>query len=305
MKLLLTGGAGFIGSNIAKLLVKKGHNVTIIDNLVTGNKERLDKIIDKIDFYEIDIRNKKDLEEIICDFDGIIHQAALTSVTDSIKEPQKYHDVNVIGTKNIFEIAQREKIRVVYSSSASVYGNTKKIPINENEKREPINPYGKTKLDCEILAEQYNKMNSSIIGLRYFNVYGIGQTGSYAGVITKFLENIKIKKSLVINGNGNQIRDFIHVQDIANANLVAIENKIDRGFFNIGTEIKTSINELAKIMIENSCHEIDIIHCPQLNGDIEKSVADMTYTKKSLKWNHGINLKDGLKDLIQNYLLDN
>jgi UDP-glucose 4-epimerase len=300
MKLLLTGGAGFIGSNIATLLVKKGHKVTIIDNLVTGKKERLNEIIDEIDFYEIDIRNKKDLEEIIYDFDGIIHQAALTSVTDSFKEPQKYYDVNVIGTKNIFEIAQREEIRTVYASSASVYGDVKKIPIKESEKREPINPYGKTKLDCEILAEQYNNMNSSIIGLRYFNVYGIGQTSSYAGVITKFLENKKIKKPLIINGKGNQIRDFIHVEDIAKANLVAVENKTSKGFFNIGTGIKTSINELANIMIDNSNYESNIIHGPQLNGDIEESLADMTHTKKSLQWNHEIDLKIGLKDLIEN-----
>jgi len=305
MRLLVTGGAGFIGSNIAILLVKKGHKVTIIDNLITGKKERLNKIIDKIEFYEIDIRNKKDLEKIIFDFDGIIHQAALTSVTDSFKESQKYHDVNVMGTKNIFEIAQKEKIRTVYASSASVYGDVKKIPIKENKKREPINPYGKTKLDCEILAEQYNNMNSSIIGLRYFNVYGIGQTSSYAGVITKFLEKIKIKKSLIINGNGNQIRDFIDVQDIAKANLVAIESKIDKGFFNIGTGVKTSINELANSMINNLNYKSNIIHGPQLNGDIENSLADMALANKSLKWNHEINLNEGLKKLIQNYLSKN
>jgi UDP-glucose 4-epimerase len=305
MKLLLTGGAGFIGSNIAELLVKKGHSLTIIDNLVTGKKERLDKIIDKIDFYKMDIRNKKDIEKIIVDFDGIIHQAALTSVTDSFKKSQEYQDVNVIGTKNIFEIAQKEKIRTVYASSASVYGNVKKLPIKENDKLEPINPYGKTKLDCDILAKQYNNTGSSIIGLRYFNVYGIGQTASYAGVITKFLENIKIKKPLIINGKGNQIRDFIHVQDIAKANLVAIESKINKGFFNIGTGIKTSINELANIMIDNSNCESDIIHGPQFDGDVENSLADMTLTKKSLKWNHEINLKIGLKDLIQNYLSKN
>ena len=298
MKLLLTGGAGFIGSNIAELLVKKGHSLTIIDNLVTGKKERLEKIKDKIDFYKMDIRNKKDIEKIIVDFDGIIHQAALTSVTDSFKKSQEYQDVNVIGTKNIFEIAQKEKIRTVYASSASVYGDVKKIPIKENEKREPINPYGKTKLDCDILAKQYNNTGSSIIGLRYFNVYGIGQTASYAGVITKFLENIKIKKPLIINGKGNQIRDFIHVQDIAKANVVAIESKINKGFFNIGTGIKTSINELANIMIDNSNYKSSIIHGPQFDGDVENSLADMTLTKKYLKWNHGINLKEGLKNLI-------
>jgi len=142
----------------------------------------------------------------------------------------------------------------------------------------------------------------SVIGLRYFNVYGIGQTGSYAGVITKFLENIKNQKSFIINGNGNQIRDFIHVKDIAKANLVAMESKIENGFFNIGTEIPTSINDLAKLMIELSQHKHGMTYGPALYGDVEISQADMMFTRKSFNWNHEINLIDGLRDLIQSYL---
>ena len=302
MKYVITGGAGFIGNNIAKLLIKKGHDVDIIDNLHTGRKENLKEIIDKINFYQIDIQNKNDLEKIIKNYDGVFHEAALTAVPESFEKPKEYHNVNVIGTKNVFKIAQKENIRVVYASSSSIYGDVKNTPIKENADRKPINPYGQTKLDDELLAEKLSKNNVSIIGLRYFNVYGIGQIGSYAGVITKFLENIKNQKSFIVNGNGNQVRDFIHVKDIAQANVAAMESKTKNGFFNIGTEIPTSINNLAKLMVELSNHKHKIIHGPQLEGDIEISQADMNFTNKSFNWSHKINLKEGLRDLIKNYL---
>jgi len=302
MKYVVTGGAGFIGNNIVKLLIKKGHDVDIIDNLHTGKKENLKEIIDKVNFYQIDIKNKKDLEKIIKNCDGIFHEAALTAVPESFEKPKEYHDVNVLGTKNIFEIAQKENIRVVYASSSSIYGDVKNIPIKENTDRKPINPYGQTKLDDEFLAEKLSKNNVSIIGLRYFNVYGIGQTGSYAGVITKFLENITNQKSFIVNGEGNQIRDFIHVKDIDQANVVAMESKTKNGFFNIGTGITTSINNLAKLMVELSNHNHEIIHGPQLEGDIEISQADMNFTNKSFNWSYKINLQEGLRDLIKNYL---
>ena len=296
MKFLVTGGAGFIGNNIVRLLLKNGHNVDILDNLQVGRKENISDIFDQVDFFEIDIRDKKKLEKIIKDYDGIFHEAALTSVTESFEKPQLYKDVNVDGTKNIFEIAERENIRVVYASSSSIYGNATQIPIKENLEKKPINPYGQTKLDNEILAEKFNDL--SAIGLRYFNVYGIGQTGSYAGVITKFLEKIKEKKSLIINGDGNQVRDFIHVKDIAKANVVAMENKIKKGFFNVGTGIPTSINDLAKIMVNLSEQKLEIIHGIELEGDVKNSQANMEFTKKILNWNYEIELKEGLSKLI-------
>ena len=298
MKFLVTGGAGFIGNNIVRLLLKNGHNVDILDNLQVGRKENISDIFDQVDFFEIDIRDKKKLEKIIKDYDGIFHEAALTSVTESFEKPQLYKDVNIDGTKNIFEIAEKENIRVVYASSSSIYGNVKQIPIKENLEKKPMNPYGQTKLDDEILVEKFNDL--SVIGLRYFNVYGIGQTGSYAGVITKFLNKINKKEPLIINGSGNQIRDFIHVKDIAKANIVAMENKIKRGFFNIGTGISTSINDLAKIIIELSNQRLEIIHGTELEGDIKISQADMGFTRKSLNWNYQIDLKEGLLELIKN-----
>ena len=298
MKYLVTGGVGFIGNNIVRLLLEYGHDVDIVDNLQVGKIENIKDIIGKVNFSQIDIRDREKLEKVVKNYDGIFHEAALTSVPESFQKPEEYNDVNVIGTKNIFEIANREKIRVVYASSSSIYGNAAQVPIKERYERKPINPYGQTKLDDEILAEKFEEL--SVIGLRYFNVYGIGQNISYAGVITKFLEQIKNKKPLAINGNGNQVRDFIHVKDIAKANLAAMESNVKKSFFNVGTGISTSINDLAKMMIELSDNDNEIIHGLELEGDIESSQADMEFTKKSINWNYSIDLKEGLTELIQN-----
>ena len=297
MKFLVTGGAGFIGNNIVRLLLKSNHDVDIIDNLHTGKIENIRDILNKINFFKIDIRNREELEKIINNYDGIFHEAALTAVPESFEKPDEYNDVNVIGTKNIFEIANSKNIRVVYASSSSVYGDTTEIQIKENSKRGPSNPYGQKKLDDEILAEGLKDL--SVIGLRYFNVYGIGQNVSYAGVITNFLEKIKNGKPLIINGKGNQVRDFIHVNDIAKANLDAMLSNVKKGFFNIGTGIPTSINNLAEIMVKISQNQNEIIHGPELDGDIEISQADVKFTKKSINWNHMINLEEGLFQLIQ------
>ena len=250
MKFAVTGGAGFVGSNIVKLLVKENHDVLVIDNMHTGKKENLQEIFDKIEFCELDIRNIPELENKIKDVDGIFHEAALTIVQESFLMEEEYYDVNVKGTENIFKIAEKYGIKVVFASSSSVYGNTEKIPIIENNERNPINPYGKTKLEDEFLAEKYSKKGVSIIGLRYFNIFGKGQTGSYAGVITKFVNQLKEKKSPIIFGDGSQIRDFIFVEDIAQSNLSAMLSKINFGFFNIGTGKTTTILQLAKFLIK-------------------------------------------------------
>ena len=190
MRFVVTGGAGFVGSYLVKLLVKKGHNVVVIDNLHKGKKENLDEVLDKIEFLNIDIRDYDLMEKNMRDIDGVFHQAALTVVQDSFDKPKEYHDVNVVGTENIFKLAHKNNFKVVYASSSSVYGHKNNIPIKETESREPINPYGQTKLDDEYLVKKYSKMGVKIIGLRYFNIFGKGQTGSYAGVITKFLKNL-------------------------------------------------------------------------------------------------------------------
>ena len=298
MKYVVTGGAGFIGSHIVKLLVEKGHKIVIIDNLHTGSLSRLKEIEDKIEFHRIDIRNYEKLKSIIKDVDGIFHQAALTIVSESFLKPDEYFDVNVNGTNNIFKIAKQLEIKVIFASSSSVYGNVDKVPIKENFERNPINPYGKTKVEKEKLAQRFWEEGVSIIGLRYFNVYGIGQTGTYAGVITQFIKKLDANVSPIIHGKGNQIRDFIAVEDVAKANLMAMESSSKQKFLNIGTGKSTSILELANMMIQISSRKVIINFDEELSGDVEKSQADTTLVKEKIGWTYKIELLDGLKKLI-------
>ena len=295
MKFVITGGAGFIGSHIAKHLVEKNHDVTVIDNLSRGRLENLSKIKEEIVFRKMDILDFDSLKEVIFNSDGIFHQAALTSVPESFTQKEKYHNVNVKGTENIFKLAKEFRKKVVYASSSSIYGNTTTIPIHENSEKNPINPYGVTKLDDEKLAKKYHNLGLSVIGLRYFNVYGIGQTNDYAGVITKFIDQINLNKSPIIFGDGTHTRDFISVEDIAKANLLSMESKTDFSFLNVGTGISTSIKELAEVMIELSGKKMEINYDDLPLGDVKDSLADVSLAKRLINWNYETSLKTGLK----------
>ena len=299
MRFVVTGGAGFVGSHLVKLLVREGHQVKVIDNLHTGKMRNLEEVIANIEFCELDIQDFDSMEKELRDIDGVFHQAALTVVQDSFKMTDKYHSVNVDGTENIFKIAQKNNFKVVYASSSSVYGHQDVVPILENFDKKPINPYGKTKLDDEVLAEKYAKQRVRIIGLRYFNIFGKGQTLEYAGVITKFLDRLRDKKSPIIFGTGSQIRDFIHVEDIAKANLLAMESDVDFTHANIGTGNSISILELAKIMIDISGLEIKPIMEKALEGDIEKSQSNNSLARKLFEWKPERKLEDWLKETIK------
>jgi len=301
MKFVVTGGAGFIGNRIVKALLNQGDSVKIVDNLHTGKMENLDGIINEVEFVKADIRNFEEMKENIKDVDGVFHEAALRVVQESFTKQNEYNDVNVVGTENIFKIAQENNIKVIFASSSSVYGDTTKIPIKESFPKNPINPYGITKLKDEILAEKYSKMNLDVIGLRYFNVFGIGQTGSYAGVITKFINRLKEQKQLQINGDGEQIRDFIFVDDIADANISAMKSKIREGFFNIGTGLGTTIKHLADILIKISGEKISKIYEDPLEGDIKFSQADISLTEKSFNWKFQTSLNEGLKKIYPEF----
>ena len=298
MKFAVTGGAGFVGNNIVRLLVSKGYEVTVIDNLHTGKMKNLEGILEKITFEKIDIRNFKELESILKNIDGIFHEAALTIVQESFNKEKEYSEVNVTGTENIFKIAKKFKIKVVYASSSSIYGNSKQIPIKENSERKPINPYGQTKLECEFLAEKYTKEGLNIIGLRYFNIFGKGQTGSYAGVITQFMRKLNEQKYPRIFGDGLQIRDFIHVSDVAEANLSAMLSETNSGFFNIGSGIGTKIIDLAKIMIKIFDEDFEPEFKNSLEGDVKISQAEASLTKKMINWESKIELEQGLRKFI-------
>ena len=297
MKFAVTGGAGFIGSHITKLLLEKNHDVLVLDNMHTGKKENLHDS-DKLEFCQVDVRDYLLLENHLQNIDGIFHEAGLTLVPESFEKPEEYHDVNVNGTENIFKIAKKINVKVVYASSSSVYGKTEKIPIKEDDPKNPINPYGKTKVEKDNLAEKYSKEGCSIIGLRYFNVFGIGQTGTYAGVITKFLEVLKNKTSPIIYGDGKQVRDFISVEDVASANLQAMLSDTKNGFFNIGTGIPTTILELAELMIRISNYNIKPIFEEPRKGDVKLSQADILNTEKYLNWHSKIQLEDGLRKIM-------
>ena len=298
MRYVVTGGAGFVGSNLVKSLVKGGHDIIVIDNLVNGKKENLSEVLDQIDFINLDIRDYDKMENQIRDIDGIFHQAALTVVQDSFEFPQEYHEVNVIGTENIFKLANKKNAKVVYASSSSVYGHKESMPIREDALREPINPYGQTKLDDEYLYEKYSKIGTRIIGLRYFNIFGQGQTPQYAGVITKFLDRIRSGNSPIIFGDGSQIRDFIFVQDIVTANISAMQSNVTSSLINIGTGNAITILELANMIIEISKLDLKPIFEKPLDGDIQKSHADITLAIQSLNWKPKKELKEWLMEII-------
>ena len=298
MKYVVTGGAGFIGSHVTKKLVERGDIVTVIDNMNTGKEKNLEPVRDKINFVKGDILDIDLLEDMTKDTDGVFHQAALASVQDSFDEPNEYHNVNVNGTENILKLSKKYGFKIVYASSSSVYGNPIKIPIKESDERNPINPYAETKLKKEELATEYSKMGVSVIGLRYFNVFGKGQSKEYAGVLKLFLERIRDKLPPKINGDGMQFRDFVHVSDVVNANIMSMDSDITHEFFNVGTNTTITILNLAKTIIEYSGLNIEPIFGPALDGDVHKTSANIDLIKKKIGWEPSIMLVDWIKDII-------
>ncbi len=298
MRYVVTGGAGFIGSHITKTLVKQGHNVTVIDNLHTGKEENLESVRDKIIFVRGSILDDELLEQITRNIDGVFHQAALASVQDSFSKPIEYNNVNVNGTENILKLAKKNNFKVVYASSSSVYGNPERIPIKESDKKNPINPYAETKLKKEELAIRYSKMGVKVIGLRYFNVFGKGQSKEYAGVLKLFLEQIRNKLPPKINGDGTQFRDFVFVEDVANANIMSMESEIDHEFFNVGTNTSITILDLAKTIIKFSGLNIEPIFGPPLKGDVKETIADINLIKEKIGWNPKTMLVEWIKEIV-------
>jgi len=300
MKLIVTGGAGFIGSHLVKYLVKEGHDISVIDNLTRGKMEYLKEVEKEIDFFKLDITNFEDIRNVLKQTDGVFHEAAFTSVPESFTKVEEYRRVNIDGTENIFKLAKKYGFKVVYASSSSIYGNTTIIPISEDFERKPINPYGITKLEDEYLTEKFSKLGTQIIGLRYFNVYGKGQTPSYAGVITKFLENIKNEKPPIIFGDGSQVRDFIFIDDVCRANLSAMKSDVKTGFFNIGTGIATSIKNLADLIIRLSGKSLKPVYDKLPDGDVKLSQADISLAKKFFSWEPKTTLEEGLSKFFNN-----
>jgi len=298
MKYLVTGGAGFIGSHITKALVKRGDSVIVIDNLITGKEDNLKTVKDEIEFFKDDILNFELLKKICKNVDGVFHQAALASVQDSYNKPEEYNNVNVNGTENIFKLAKEFNFKVVYASSSSVYGNPERIPIKETDGKNPINPYAETKLKKEKLAMKYSDMGAKIIGLRYFNVFGDGQSKEYAGVLKLFLGRIRDKLPPKINGDGAQFRDFVFVNDVANANIMSMDSDIDHEFFNVGTNTSITILDLAETIIKSSGLDMKPIFGPALNGDVQKTIANIDAIKHKIGWKPTVMLENWIDEVI-------
>ena len=298
MKILVTGGAGFIGSHITEYLVQRGDNVTVIDNLKTGQTANLSKVNKNINFVNGDIRNYKLLEGLVNDTDGVFHEAALASVQQSFEMQDEYFDVNVNGTENILKLASEYGFKVVYASSSSVYGNPKHVPTKENHDRKPLNPYAETTLEEELLAEKYSEMDVSVIGLRYFNVFGRRQSKEYAGVIKLFLEKIQQNKNPKVNGDGLQTRDFVYIEDVVKANILAMDSNIKHEFLNVGSGSSISILDLATVCIETSGLSLKPIHGPELPGDVRTTKADTKLIEKLLNWKAKTKLEDWLSKVI-------
>ena len=298
MRYVVTGGAGFIGSHITEKLVERSDIVTVIDNMNTGKEKNLESVKGKINFIKGDILDVDLLEDLTKDVDGVFHQAALASVQDSFDKPDEYHNVNVNGTENILKLSKKYGFKVVYASSSSVYGNPIRIPIKESDEKNPINPYAETKLKKEELAIRYSEMGVKVIGLRYFNVFGKGQSKEYAGVLKLFLERIRDELSPKINGDGTQFRDFVHVSDVVNANIMSMDSDVAYGFFNVGTNTSITILDVAKTIIEYSGLDIEPTFGPALNGDVHGTVANIDLIKKEIGWKPTIMLIDWIKDII-------
>jgi len=291
MKLLVTGGAGFIGSNLVDELVREGHRVLIIDNLSLGKKEYLNP---KAKFYKKDIRDYKSIKPIFRGVDGVFHLAAQPRIQPSIINPAYSFDNNVVGTFNVMLAAKENKVKkFVYSASSSAYGDQKTLPLRENMEPHPKNPYALFKYMGEEMSRLFQQLYGlPTVCLRYFNVYGERQSveGAYSTVIGIFLKQKKDGKPLTIVGDGNQRRDFTYVKDVARANIMAIKsNKAVGHLINIGSGKNYSVNEVAKMIDDN--HK----YIPPRLGETKVTLADISLARKLLGWKPEVMLRDWLK----------
>lgn len=298
MKILITGGAGFIGSHIVDLFIKKGYQVAVVDNLKTGKLENLNS---KAKFYKVDICNIKALENVFKEEkpDYVSHQAAHASVRESVEDPQYDAQNNIFGSLNILENCIKFGVKkiVFASTGGALYGEADQIPTKEDYPAHPLSPYGVAKLTVENYLFYYGIIkNLNYVVLRYANVYGERQDPfGEAGVVAIFSQKIASDNQPVINGDGKQTRDYVYVGDVAKANLLALESDKTKIAYNIGTGIETSVNELFKIMVEISGKKVKEVHGPAKEGEQRRSVLDFSKIQKELGWGPKVALKEGLK----------
>ena len=303
-KVLVTGGAGFIGSHLALELLRRKYSVVVLDNLCSGKIANLKEINKKtgFEFIEGDIRGESKLKAAFKGVDAVIHLAALIDITASVTNPALTNDVNVTGTLNVLREAAKNKVkRFVFASSTAVYGDSKTLPINEKVIVDPISPYAASKLAGEAYCRAFTgSYGLSTVVLRFFNVYGPRSENSpYCGVITKFLQQANKGEAINIYGDGKQTRDFIHVKDIVESLILSLEAQdVDGETFNICTGIPTSINDLARSVQVVTQKNLPITYAPARQGEIRFSYGDPSKAAEKLHFTAKVSLLEGLSSLV-------
>ena len=297
MNILITGGCGFIGSYLVRRLIdlKNISRIVVLDIK--------DCEYENVDFIRMDIRDKN-IAYIMHNIDIVIHLAALIDVRESVLNPNLYHDINVNGTLNILDSCIKNHVsKIIFTSSAAVYGNPMYLPIDEKHPLNPLSPYGASKAASELYISAYHySYNIDAVIFRLFNVYGYGQSSKYAGVIKIFMENALKNGPLEIFGDGFQTRDFIYVEDVIDAIVKSMKMDIDFNIFNIGSGKSLSINSLAKIFSKILDRELKIIHSKPRKGDIRHSYANIDKAKKILGWVPKTSIEDGLRRMLEKYV---
>jgi len=294
---LVTGGAGFIGSNLVDYLVNAGHQTTVLDSLLTGKIENINKLAK---FIHGSITDAPLLEAAFDGIDVCYHLAAIPSVQDSIKNWSKCHQVNLGGSINVFEIAAKKNIPVIYASCAAVYGSPLNVPIREDSAIAPVAPYGFDKYSNEVHAKLFADLKGlKSTGLRFFNVYGSRQdpASPYSGVIPIFAKKILNGEKIQVFDDGNQTRDFINVSDVVQA-LIKANNKQSleaSSVFNVCTGRGVSVNDLINILFEIMGKEVDIEYLPRRNGDVYNSIGDASKAKELIGFEAAIDIREGAR----------
>ena len=302
MKILVTGGAGFIGKYLVRSLLENGDSVTIFDNFSNSTKDSVSSLVDiGAKVIEGDITKLLNIVNAAKDQDRVIHLAAKISVSESIRNPSETFQVNVDGTRNVLAACEKNHIKkLIVASSAAVYGEGfRDVKLTEESKTNPISPYGESKVRMEQEIREFaSKHDINYIILRFFNIYGIGQSSEYAGVIIKFVKRITQEKPLEIFGDGLQTRDFVAIDDVINSIHNAIQYD-KSGTYNIASGKAVTIKELAEQMILSSGKKLEIQYGTVKKGDIRYSQTDISLAKKKLEYYPKIEIREGIKDLLE------
>jgi len=306
MRFVVTGGAGFIGSHIADALVNRGDEVVILDNLFSGSMENIRQIIDNplVKFIRGSINEKKLLQQACKNADGIFHEAAITSVPRSVKDPVASNEVNITGTLNVLIAAHNCNVKkIIYASSSSVYGDTPTLPKREDMIPNPKSPYAITKLTGEYYINVFHELYSmDTVSLRYFNVFGPRQDpqSEYSAVIPKFITKTLHHESPVIYGDGSQTRDFTYVKDVVQANIRAMDSAA-QGVFNVAYGSRITLIKLARIIMDALGEDLPLIYESPRSGDIHDSLAAISAAQNAFKYAPEYTVKTGLEETIAWY----